>query len=81
MTAGLFSPLGAHNEPPDSEFRKIACREIEVVKSDGNPSLHIGAVDNFGGYVSVLGYGATIDVSGAGSSVRMEVGVGRRRSV
>ena len=68
LAAGLFSPLGAHNEVRDAEFGEITCRRIRVVDSDGKYAVVIGDM----GYVTVYGDedsgSATMSVSETGGS-------------
>ena len=58
MAAGLFSPLGAHNEVRDAEFGVITCRRIRVVNPDAHfDRMAVMGTDERGGYVEVYGEG------------------------
>ena len=70
LAAGLFAPLGAHNEV--KEFDIINCRELRVINSSGGKVVTIGGTQD-GGTVVVFGKTPSIQVSGRAGSAFMSI--------
>ena len=84
MAAGLTSPIGAFNNPPDAVFGTITCEKVRVLDSEGNYSVSINSEEH-GGSVGVYGEkgvaimtidktGGRINVAGHKGDARMSIG-------
>ena len=84
LAAGLSSPIGAFNNPPDAVFGTITCEKVRVLDSEGNYSVSINSEEH-GGSVGVYGEkgvaimtidktGGRINVAGHKGDARMSIG-------